>query len=63
MKIISIDIIHKLIKTKSESGFSGKIAILFESGKIVNVEKIQNMNNQRIAREVKRDHNSINKVG
>ena len=56
---ISIENINKLIENKSRSRFTGKISVVFDSGVLVSVEKTQNMNNQRVAREVKRDSNAI----
>ncbi len=55
--MISENVIYNLIKTKAKSGFTGEITLVFRAGNIEIVKKNQTMDNNRINREIKRDHN------
>ena len=59
--MINEDLINDLIKTKAKSKFNGKITLFFKAGEIQFIEKIQNMNDTRVAREIKRDKNYLSK--
>jgi len=57
--MIGIDQVTQLIQTKAKTGYSGKITLVFKGGMIENVEKSQDMNPQRVAREINRDKNHL----